>query len=142
MGDNYRQMEQYTDAINSYTKAIEIDETYREPYLLCAEVCNILGYYQVAIDIVKKSIEVTTRHYNWVERVDCWREKPYDILALSYYNLEDGVNAYINGLVAYNMNPNDERIKNNLKYYKEVFERCVEDTDGIKLLLDQYAPNF
>ena len=137
MGDNYRALGKPYDAIESYLKAIEVDSTYREPYLMGAEVLNELGSYESAIACVHEAFKLTYRHFNWLEVDDCWREKPYDILALSYYNMKNAKKCYINGLVAHKLNPFDERIKNNLVFYKELFDESVNDNDAIKLLLDQ-----
>lgn len=119
MGDNYREMEKFYDAINSYNKAIETDDSYREPYLMAAEVYNQIGHYISAISYVKKSLELSWRHYTWLERDDSWREKPYDILSVSYYYLNNFTDAYLNGAIAKKMNPIDERIDYNYNLYIE-----------------------
>ena len=137
MGDNYRALEKPYDAIGSYLKAINVDSTYREPYLMGAEILNELGFYESAIACVQGAFKQTYRHFNWLELDDCWREKPYDILAIAYYNMKNAKNCYINGLIAHRLNPFDERIKNNLVFYKELFDESVNDNDAIKLLLDQ-----
>lgn len=137
MGDNYRALGKPYDAIGSYLKAINVDSTYREPYLMVAEILNELGFYENAIACVQGAFKLTYRHFNWLELDDCWREKPYDILAIAYYNMKNVKNCYINGLIAHRLNPFDERIKNNLVFYKELFDESVNDNDAIKLLLDQ-----
>ena len=101
-----------------YMYSIESDRTYREPYLFIAEILNELKLYSVAIDFVNMALNNSIRHYNWLERGNTWREKPFDILGIAYYYLEDMENAKIYMEEALKYNPTDERLLNNLKYIK------------------------
>jgi glycosyltransferase involved in cell wall biosynthesis len=48
-----------------------------------------------------------------------WGEQPYDLAAISYYNLGEYDLAYKYGEEAVKINPNDERLQNNLHFYQE-----------------------
>lgn len=115
LGDNYRSLGDLDKAIYNYNRAISQEPTYREPYLLAAEIFNERQQYYMAIGYVEEALNKTYRHFTWVERDDSWREKVDDILSISYFYLKDYDKAeyYVNN--AYNLNPNDSRIKHNLE---------------------------
>ena len=137
LGDNYRKLGESIDAINSYNKAIEIEPTYREPYLNAAETYIFLEEYESAILLVNQALSRTYRHYNWLERNDSWVEQPYDLLALSYYHLNKYDKAYENGIVAVMLNKDDSRLRNNLLYYEEKFNTVVENNKAISIIINE-----
>lgn len=112
-GDAYRAINDTYNAIAAYYKAIDIDKTYREPYLNCAEIFNELGMHHIAIGLVNQALANSYRHYNWIERDTSWNEQSYDILSVSYYGIGDYLKAFENSNIAYNINSTDTRIKNN-----------------------------
>lgn len=114
LGDNYRSLGQLHEAIMNYNKAIEIEPSYREPYLLAAEVFNQLSQHRLAVGYVKAAIENTHRHYTWVERDAAWREQIDDILSVSLFYLGKREEARMHAITAHHLNPSDERIKYNL----------------------------
>lgn len=114
LGDNYRSLHDLDKAIYNYNRAITQEPTYREPYLLAAEVFNEKQQYNIAIGYVQEALQKSYRHYTWVERDDSWREKIDDILSISYFYLGDYEKAIHHVINAYNQNPNDTRIKYNL----------------------------
>ena len=114
LGDNYRSLGHLDKAIYNYNLAISQEPTYREPYLLAAEIFNEKKMYHIAIAYVKEALKTSYRHYTWVERDDSWREKPDDILSVSYFYLGEKEKSYIHVSNAHNMNPNDTRIQYNL----------------------------
>lgn len=119
MGDSYNQLDKHELAIDSYRKAIFVDNTYREPYLEMAQVYQNLGCYDVSIGIVHEAIRKSVRHYNWLERDSSWREQPYDILAVSYYYIGQYDKSYINATKALILNSTNERLKDNEKLIKD-----------------------
>lgn len=121
MGDNYREMGQPDEAIYNYVKAISTEPTYREPYLYIAEIYNEKRNYNMAVGYVKDALEKSVRHYNWLERDDSWKEKPDDILAVSYYYLGSLDLSYEHACKALSLNPNHTR----LIYNKELIENEV-----------------
>lgn len=114
LGDNYRNLGEFDNAIHNYNKAIIQEATYREPYLLAAEVFNQLGQHKIAISYVESAIQKSYRHYTWIERDDSWIEKIDDILSISYFYLGEINKAKKHVLEAYRKNPSDERIRNNI----------------------------
>lgn len=115
LGDNYRSLNMPNEAIYNYNRAISQEPSYREPYLLAAEIFNELKQYNIALGYVNEAIIKSYRHYNWVERDDSWREKIDDILSISYFYLGEKRKSYEHVINAHKLNPNDDRIKYNLE---------------------------
>lgn len=118
LGDNYRNLNDDKAALLHYQQAINIDETYREPYLLAAEVCNQMKMYNLAIGYVKEALQKTYRHYNWLERDNSWLGQVDDILSISYYYTGEIQRSYCHCLTALKFNPDDQRIIYNEKFIK------------------------
>lgn len=115
LGDNYRRIGNKDKAIYYYNQAIAQESTYREPYLLAAEVFNEIQKYHIAIGYVKEAFKNSYRHYTWLERDMSWREQPDDILAIAYFYLGDKIKSLYHARCAIQMNPHDERLQYNLK---------------------------
>ena len=58
----------------------------------------------------------------YINEVFSWDYTVYDLLSLSSYNLDKFEEAYKYVKIAIDMNPNDERIKNNLKLIEKKLE--------------------
>lgn len=114
LGDNYRSLNDLDMAIYYYNKSITQEPSYREPYLLAAEIFNEKQNYNIAIAYVEEAIKNSYRHFTWVERDDSWREKIDDILSVSYSYLGDMDKALLHIKNAIELNPLDERLKYNL----------------------------
>ncbi len=113
MGDNYRSLNKIDDAIYYYSKAIDVDPTYREPYLSIAEIYNEKHYFKLAIAYVEEALIRTYRHYTWVERDHSWNEQINDILSVAYSWLGDMKNAMYHISMALEKDPTNERLQAN-----------------------------
>lgn len=118
IGDYYRELGDKDEAIKYYLKSIESNRTYREPYLYIAEIFNEKQMYSLAIHFIEEAFDNSVRHYNWLERDSTWREKPYDILCIAYYYLNDYNRAYSCALTAYEFNKTNNRLYDNLMLCK------------------------
>lgn len=118
LGDNHRAVGDKELATYYYNKAIAQEPSYREPYLLAAEVCNELGRYNVAIGYVTDAIRNSHRHYTWVERDNSWNEQVDDILAVSLWWLGKKDAALYHAEQAARLNPYDTRLQENLNIIK------------------------
>ena len=110
------------DAIKYYTKAITVDNTYREPYISLAQTLNDIGQYHQAIGIMKDCLKNTYRHYSWLENDTSWTYSIYDILSISYFYINDIDNSYVNIEKAMNLTDGyDDRISKNYDLIKSQF---------------------
>jgi tetratricopeptide (TPR) repeat protein len=123
LGDNYRCLGDKNKAISNYNRAIEIDRTYREPYLAIAEIMNENGLYHMAVGYVDEAIKQSYRHYTWLERDTSWKEQVYDILSVSYYYIGEIKASYQNAVLAHEINPANERIASNYHMIEKMSEK-------------------
>lgn len=113
MGDLYLIKENCSMAIRYYNEQIIVDKTYREPYMNLAEIYNRLGLYKIAETYVLEGLRNSYRHYDWTERATCWNEKPYDILSVCYYYMNEIDKGLKNAVIALSHSPLDTRIQKN-----------------------------
>ena len=116
MGDCYYSMGQMQDALTCYNKSIEIDRTYREPYLAAAEIYNSQGLFYLAIGYTNEALKNSIRRFSWLERDNSWNEQPYDILSIAYYYLDEINKALDNVNKALEFNNKNTRILLNKEY--------------------------
>lgn len=116
LGDNYRALNDLNKAIYYYDLAIAQDPSYREPYLLAAEIFNEKQNYSIAIGYVEEALRKTYRQYTWVERDESWREKVDDILAVANFYLGNLEKSLAHAKKAVELNPCDTRLKYNLDF--------------------------
>ena len=76
-----------------------------------------LKNYEESIKYGKKALKIKTRVYSYINSEHSWNETIYDIMSINYYmigNKKEGLK-YLNK--ALKINPNNDRIKNNKKWY-------------------------
>jgi glycosyltransferase involved in cell wall biosynthesis len=66
-----------------------------------------------------EALKITEKPLDYLCEGWAWGEQPYDFAAISYYNLGEYELAYKYGKKAIEINPNDERLQNNLRFYQE-----------------------
>ena len=75
--------------------------------------------WQECFDKAIEALAITERPLDYLSDVDAWGFKPYDLAAISAYHLGKLDLAEKYGKQALSLDPENERLKNNLKYYKE-----------------------
>lgn len=113
LGDIYGIKGDYANAMRYYNKQLIINKTYREPYYNLANIYNMLGFYSIAEKFMVEGLQNSVRHYDWTERSVCWREGPYDILSICYYNLDKLDLGIENAVRALQFSPSNTRIQKN-----------------------------
>lgn len=86
----------------------------REPWLNFAYFCYDTKNYEAAAALVNRALKITKRPDTYMNESDCWNEKPYDILSMSYYYLGNMQKAREAAEKALVLAPENERIRNNL----------------------------
>jgi len=130
MGDCYASLaDQLTDeqeknkklqeAANNYGIAINIDLTYREPYLNLAKIYIKMKDYSYAEFIIKRGLQKSYRHFTWLERDISWSYEPWDLLCLATYYGGKVKDSVIYAAKALMFEPTNERLNNNLKLCTE-----------------------
>ena len=113
----------FASAVDYCNKFLQIDPTYREPYIILGQIYNNLGIYTLGEAVMNAMFEYTTQKFTWVERADSWISSGNDIKAVSSFHLGKIDEALENGKIAYQHHPNDMRIARNLiEFYKKKYD--------------------
>ena len=113
LGDIYCLKQNFSKAMSYYNEQLILNKTYREPYYNLANIYNALGFSSFAETIMLEGLKNSFQHYDWTERSVCWREGPYDILSIAYFNLNKIDLGIENAVKALQFNPMDDRIQKN-----------------------------
>ena len=138
MGDSYKSLADISEdnskknayrqnAINSYQIAIDIDPTYREPYLDLAKVLLDKEDYSLAEYYVKRGLKRSFRHFTWLERDTSWSYEPYDLLCIAAFYGGNKIEAVSYAVKDLSFDKENERLISNLNL-------CLENTDYISLI--------
>lgn len=110
----YKELKRYDEAIMWLNKSILLTPNIREPYVEMGILCYELNRYDEAITYLLKALEIKEKTKGHINEEFAWNETIYDILSLCYYYIGDTDKSIINVIKALEINPNNERIKNNL----------------------------
>ena len=116
---SYIHLKRYDEAKMWLEKAIAEAPYLRDPYIEMALLCYQLEDYKSVIDYVTRALQILDHPKSYINEPFSYNETPYDLLAISYYYLQDYNRSYQNAMIAVSMNPKDERLKNNLKIIKQ-----------------------
>ncbi len=125
--DESKKYNLHQSAIDAYKEAMKIESTYIEPYLNLGKVLMSIDDYRLAEFYIKLGIEKSFRHYTWLERDTSWSYEPWDLLCLAAYYSGHRKDAIVYAAKALSFDPEDERLKSNLKL-------CIEGADNAELI--------
>lgn len=91
----------------------------REPWLLASMTALRKGQWTGALYFAQKALEIKQRSMSYINEADSWGSRPYDLAAVSAYYLELYEKALEYGEKALEIEPNNDRLKMNLEFYKE-----------------------
>lgn len=117
LGRSYENKNDHPQALKWYMRACAETPNAREPWLDIAQYYynrnNWMDCYITSI----KCISVTNKDLVYTANPECWGSKPYDLAAISSYYIGKIEESKIYGYKALELSPDDERLKNNLKFY-------------------------
>ena len=127
---SYTQLKRYDEAKMWLEKAIDEAPYLRDPYIEMGLLCYKLEEYQSVVHYVTQALQILNHPKSYINEPFSYNETPYDLLAVSYYYLNDLDKSYQNAMIAVSMNPEDERLKNNLKLIEQarLEKETSEDT--------------
>ena len=116
---SYQALGRYDEARMWLDKAIKEASYLRDPFVERALLEYRLDNFDEVINYSLEALKITTHTKSYINEPFSWDSTLYDLLAISYYhqNCKDLALKYIN--LALEMNPDDERLKNN----KIIFEK-------------------
>ena len=95
-------------------------------YVSKSILLNELDDYQEVVTYVTKALQILNHPKSYINEPFSYNETPYDLLAVSYFYLGDYGHSYQNAMIAVSMNPEDERLKNNLKLIEQAKKESQE----------------
>ena len=123
---SYRHLKRYDEAKMWLEKAIQEAPYLRDPYMEMALLYYELDDYQGVVTYVTKALQILNHPKSYINEPFSYNETPYDLLAVSYFYLGDYARSYQNAMIAVSMNPEDERLKNNLKLIEQAKKESQE----------------
>lgn len=102
-----------------YRKGCAEDSNVRETWLALSSASSTKGRWAEAYGAAMSALQIEKPTYVYTEEADSFGSKPYDLAAIAAYNLGLKEEALRLGLKAIEFDPNNERLINNLAFYKE-----------------------
>ena len=91
----------------------------REPYIEYAQLEYELKNWSKVTELIENALKITERPITYISESYCWGCLPYDMLAIAYFNLNNYPLSLKNAVSAYLLEPENERLKNNMQKIKE-----------------------
>lgn len=114
----YKNLQRYDEALMWLEKAIKEAPHLRDSYAEIALLYYSLEDYKMVIYYANKALEINYNPKTYINEIFSYDETLNDILSISYYYENDLNNAIKNANIALEINPNNERIKENLTIFK------------------------
>lgn len=117
----YKNLKRYDEAELWLKKALNLTPSIKEVYVELGILYYETNRFKDAIDYLTKANFIKEKS-GYINEEFAWNEMTYDLLSISYYNLGLVTEAIFNAKEALKINPNNKRIKNNLKILKAMKE--------------------
>jgi glycosyltransferase involved in cell wall biosynthesis len=98
-------------------RAIAEDPTRRESWYALASHYHTVEDWTALRFACEMGYRTTVKPLDYLCESDAWGWQFHDLFALAYHHTGDPEKALWHGATAFNLNPTDERLKNNLKWY-------------------------
>ena len=118
----YKQLDRIEEARMWLDKAIKETPYLRDPYVERALLENSLDNYKDVEYYSKKALEIKSHKKNYINEIFSWNNTIYDLLSVSLYYQEKYNESLKYANKALEMEPDNERIQNNIKLIKEKLE--------------------
>lgn len=90
----------------------------REPWVEAERCAHDLGDWDGVIYFGRKALEITSRVETYICEPSAWGALPWDLISIAYWHNGDKAAALEAAHKALEYEPNNERIKNNLKWFE------------------------
>lgn len=91
----------------------------REPLVELALFYYDNNQWKDCLNYAKKAIRIAEKPLEYLCEEFAWGSIPHDLIGISYYYLRDNKNAILYGKKALKLDPDNERLKANLKLYED-----------------------
>lgn len=107
------------EALSWFYRAVGEAPYLREPYIELAQLLLEQENFIGALYFSRCALAIKERGRSYINEAESWSSKPYDIAALASYYLGLYDKALTYGEKAASLEPENERLKENLKFYTE-----------------------
>lgn len=94
----------------------------REPWVDLAQACYEIHHWPECYYACEKALEVVEREYVYTANPECWGIKPYDLASISSWALGMHDRAIEYAKYALTLEPDNQRIKDNLTKYRKALD--------------------
>jgi glycosyltransferase involved in cell wall biosynthesis len=102
-----------------YWRAIAEAPHMRDPYIECARLAYRLSDWPIVFFMTEEALKIKERSKTYVNMGYAWDETPYDLAAIACYRLGMYGRSLRYAETAAQINPDDDRLKNNILLIKE-----------------------
>ena len=113
----YRNLNRFDEAQMWLEKAIKEAPYLRDPYVEAAMLNYSLENWDNVIYYLNEALKIKSNEKTYINEVFSWDETINDLLSIAYFHKKDYDLAILNAKEALKINPDNERIKNNLDLY-------------------------
>ncbi len=124
----YEDLKNYDEGIWYCQEFIKEDPTFREPYLIMAEMYCNMNMPTLAEGCIEMAKKYSYRHYSWVERATTWTNLLEDIESVCQFKLGNYKEAYHLGKEALSHAPSDARLLENVNEFAAAYIEALEDS--------------
>lgn len=117
LGKSYEQLGQSEEALTYYDLACKEAPSTREPWVEKALCHYTRKEWQQCLDCAQQALTIKDKQAVYTMDPSVWGAKPHDLVAISAYHLGDKQTAIEHGTIAVELEPQDNRLQNNLKFY-------------------------
>lgn len=118
IGTCYKEKGDLNTAKQWIYKSISECPNIKEPYVYMARIGYSENDWPLVFAMINESMNITKRNNSYLLEEDCWGYEPYDLGAISTFQLELYKQSLEFASVAYEMCPENIRLKNNLDLIK------------------------
>lgn len=123
IGDCYLNLGRKSTAKKYYNLAIQESFNTREGYLALAKLqYNNLEFLN-CIFTITSMLQITQKNLSYITNPDCWNGLPHDMLAYCFFKIGLIDKAIQHTLKALEFEQNNDRLKNNLKFYNATLKQ-------------------
>lgn len=116
----YKNLLRYNEAEMWLKKAIDEAPYLRDSYIEMASLKYILKKWNDVIYYSNEALKIKNNSMSYINEKFSYDETVYDLLSLAYYYIGDISNAILYSNKALEINPLNDRIKNNKKYFESL----------------------
>ena len=119
MGQCYQELGQWDNALRAHRDACSDSPDTREPWFDLAECCYRMGRWQECLGAGLTCLSITFRQKLYTTEPKVWGAQPHDYVSIAAYNLGLWELAKQHAQLAVELDPNDLRLRQNLRYCED-----------------------